>query len=155
MTDRTKLILAITLGSVGLALGILGTIVAFNTKNEVRSDREVSAVVNENFAEAQKRQDELEARQASEAEKLVNSLSASERGLIRRINGNIRAVGAIRKRLNRQERQIKGLESLDQQLSGEIASLQRQVTRNQNEVNDRVDRLNQRVTRLQVGGVGP
>jgi len=155
MSDRTKLILAVTLGSVGLALGALGTVVAFNARSEVKSNQEITAVVEEKFFEAQKRQDKRDASRASEAEKLVASLTTDEKNLLRRVNGNSKAVRSIRKRLNNQERQIQGLRNTDQQLSSQITSLERQVQRNFNELNDRIDRLSRRLNRSQTGAVVP
>jgi len=155
MSDRTKLILAITLGSVGLALGILGTIVAFNAKNEVKSNQEITSVVEAKFAEAQKRQDALDASQASGAQKLVNSLSLAEKNLIRKINTNDGAINSNRKRLNSQDRQIKALQATDQQLSSQITNLQKQAQRNFNELSDRINQLTQRTNRLQFGAATP
>ena len=120
MSDRTKLILAVTLGSVGLALGILGTVVAFNARSEAKSNQEITAVVEEQFLDAQKRQDKLEAGRVSKAEKLVANLSADEKSLLRRLNGNVRAIRVMRKRLNSQKQQIQGLKFNDQQLSGQL-----------------------------------
>jgi chromosome segregation ATPase len=155
VSDSTKLILALTLGSVGLALGVLGTVVAFNTRSEVKSNQEIASVVEERFAKAQKRQDELEARRVSEAEKLLANLSTAEKNLLRKANGNATAVGALRRRLNSQEQQIQALKSTDQQLSSTLSSLQRQVQRNFNELTDEIDRLTQRVNRLQTGAAAP
>jgi predicted nucleic acid-binding Zn-ribbon protein len=149
MSDRTKLILAVTLGSVGLALGILGTVVAFDTKSDVKSNQEIATVVEARFAEAQKRQDELEASQVSGAEKLVNSLDSAEKNLIRKINGNARAINNLRKQLNTQAGQISSLEDKDRQLSNQIANLQKQVQRNFNQLSDRIDGLQRQITRLQ------
>lgn len=155
MSDRTKLILAVTLGSVGLALGILGTIVAFNAKNEATSNQELTAVVDQRFADAQKRQDELEASQVSEAERLVNSLSTSESGLIKKINTNASGVSRLTRKFRNIRRQIRGLEAVDNRLSQDLADVQRQVERNLNETEDQINRLNQRVNRLQAGGFTP
>ena len=155
MSDRTKLILAVTLGCVGVALGALGTIVAFNARSEVKSNEAITAVVEQKFAEAQKRQDGLEASQASEAEKLVASLSNAEKNLLRKINSNSRSARALRKRLNNQEQQIQALQLTDQQLSGQLSDVQRQVRQDFREVNQRIDRLSQRVNRVQTGGVVP
>lgn len=155
MSDRTKLILAITLGSVGLALGTLGTIVAFNAKNEVKSNQEVTSVVEAKFAEAQKRQDALEASQVSGAEKLVNSLSSAEKNLIRKINTNASSIDSNRKRLNSQDRQIKALQATDQQLSSQITDLQKQAQRNFNELSDRINKLTKRIDRVQFGVATP
>jgi chromosome segregation ATPase len=148
MSDRTKLILAITLGAVGLALGTLGTIVAFNTKNDVKSSQEITRVVEEKFAEAQKRQDSLEAKQVSGAERLVRNLSTSERNLLRKISSNSKSIVNLRRRLNSQQQEIGSLKTTDQRLSGQITDLESQVQRNFNELNDRIDRLAQRIDRL-------
>lgn len=157
MSDRTKLILAITLGSVGLALGVLATMVAFNARNEVQANQEVTTVVEEKFAEAQKRQDELEASQVSDAEKLVGSLSRSQRIQLREVNRNASgistnaaAISSLQKRQNKQAQEISSLESGDQQLSSQLADLQKQVQRNFNQLSDRIDGLMRQVNRLQV-----
>lgn len=155
MSDRTKLILAITLGSVGLALGILGTVVAFNARSEAKSNQEITAVVEEKFLGAQKRQDKLEASRASEAEKLVANLTAEEKALLRRVNGGSRVIRSLRKRVSNQQQQIKQLRFTDRQLSGELGDLEAQLRQDFRELNQRVDRLSQRVNRLQAGGVGP
>jgi chromosome segregation ATPase len=152
MSDRTKLILAVTLGAVGLALGTLGTVVAFNAKNDVKSNQEITKVVEDKFAEAQKRQDALEAKQVTGAERLIRNLSTSERSLLRKINSNSRTIVNLRRRLNSQQQEIGSLKTTDQRLSGQITDLQRQVQRNFNELNDRIDRLAQRVDRLRANG---
>ena len=145
MSDRTKLILAVTLGSVGLALGILGTVVAFNARNAVRSNQEIASLVRAEFAEAQKRQDQLEESQVSGAEKLVDSLSRSEKNQLGKINSNAKATGRLRRRVNNQQRQIDALKSTTRQLSGQVSNLQSQTQKNFNTLNDRIDRTNQRI----------
>ena len=155
MSDRTKLILAVTLGSVGLALGILGTVVAFNARSEAKSNQEITAVVEEQFLDAQKRQDKLEAGRVSKAEKLVANLSADEKSLLRRLNGNVRAIRVMRKRLNSQKQQIQGLKFNDQQLSGQLTDTQGEIQRDFRQLDQRVDRLNQRINRLQTGSATP
>lgn len=145
MSDRTKLILAVTLGSVGLALGILGTVVAFNARNAVRSNQEIASVVQAEFAEAQKRQDQLEESQVSGAEKLVDSLSRSEKNQLGKINSNAKATGRLRRRVNNQQSQIDALKSTTRQLSGQVSNLQSQTQKNFNTLNDRIDRTNQRI----------
>ncbi len=155
MSDRTKLILAVTLGSVGLALGILGTVVAFNARSEAKSNQEITAVVEEQFLDAQKRQDKLEAGRVSKAEKLVANLSADEKSLLRRLNGNVQAIRVMRKRLNSQKQQIQGLKFNDQQLSGQLTDTQGEIQRDFRQLDQRVDRLNQRINRLQTGSATP
>lgn len=155
MSDRTKLILAITLGSVGLALGTLGTIVAFNAKNEVKSNQEVATVVEQRFAEAQKRQDELEAKQISGAEKLVKSLSAAEKNQLGKINSNAKSISSLRKRSNNQQQQIDSLKSTNQKQATQISNLQKQVQQNFNSLNNRLDRTKQRSSNQSGGGANP
>jgi chromosome segregation ATPase len=146
MSDRTKLILAITLGSVGLALGALGTIVAFNAKNDVKSNQEVTTVVEQRFAEAQKRQDKLEAKQISGAEKLVRNLSRAEKNQLGKINSNAQSISALRRRVNDQQQQIDSLRSSNRKQATQISNLQKQVQQNFNSLNDRIDRTNQRIS---------
>lgn len=145
MSDRTKLILAVTLGSVGLALGILGTVVAFNARNAVRSNQEIASLVRAEFAEAQKRQDQLEESQVSGAEKLVDSLSRSEKNQLGKIYSNAKVTGRLRRRVNNQQGQIDALKSTTRQLSGQVSNLQSQTQKNFNTLNDRIDRTNQRI----------
>jgi chromosome segregation ATPase len=149
MTDRTKWILAITLGSVGLALGLLGTIVAFNARSDIKSNQEITAVVEAKFAEAQKRQDDLESRQVSEAEKLVNSLSASEKNQLGKIDNNVKSINGLRNRLNTQQQEIDSIKNTNQQQSKQISNLQTQVQNNFNSLNNRIDQLTQQVNRPQ------
>ena len=155
MSDRTKLILAITLGSVGLALGTLGTIVAFNAKNDVKSNKEVTAVVEQKFADAQKRQDDLENQQVSGAEKLVDSLSKKEKSQLGKINSNANSISSLRNRVNNQQKQIDSLKSTDQQQANQISNLQKQVQQNFNSLNNRIDKTNQRIGNQSSGGSNP
>ena len=83
MSERTKLILAITLGSLGVALGLLATIVAFNAREEVDSDQQVSRQVDERFAEAQAKQDRREKEQASEAWRMTEATDNRRRSTSR------------------------------------------------------------------------
>ncbi len=155
MSDRTKLILALTLGSVGLALGILGTVVAFNAKNEVRSSQDVAAVVEQRFAAAQKRQDALEAKQVSGAEKLVDSLSRNEKKQLGKINSNANSIASLQKQLNNQQKQIDSLKSTNKAQSNQISNLQSQAQKNFNSLNDRIDKTNQKIGNQSGGGANP
>ncbi|MBK8295519.1 MAG: hypothetical protein IPK93_12505 [Solirubrobacterales bacterium] len=71
MSSNTKQILAITLGSLGLVLGIFGTITAYNAKQATENDNSVTTEVQTQFAAAQASQDAKEATQVSRAEKLI------------------------------------------------------------------------------------
>jgi superoxide dismutase len=155
MSDRSKLILALTLASVGLALGILGTVVAFNAKNEVKSNEEVTAVVEQRFAEAQKRQDDLESKQVSGAEKLVDSLSQTEKKQLGKINSNASSIASLQKQLNNQQKQIDSLKSTNKTQSNQISNLQSQVQKNFNSLNNRIDKTNQRISNQSGGGSNP
>ena len=155
MSDRTKLILAVTLGALGLALGTLGTIVAFNARDDVNSNQEVTAVVEQRFAEAQKRQDDLEADQVSEAERLVDSLSKTEQNQLGKIDSNSKAISSLRQKVNNQQSQIDALKSTNQQQANQISSLQNQVQQNFNSLNNRIDRTNQRIGNQPSGGSNP
>ena len=155
MSDRTKLILAITLGSVGLALGTLGTIVAFNAKDEVKSNQEVATVVEQRFAEAQKRQDDLEAKQISEAERLIDSLSQTEKNQLGKIDSNADSISSLRKQVNNQQDAIDSLKQTNRQQATQISNLQKQVQQNFNSLNNRIDKTNQRISNQSGGGSNP
>ncbi len=155
MSDRSKLILAITLGAVGLALGTLGTIVAFNAKNELKSNEEVTAVVEQRFAEAQKRQDEVEAQQVSGAEKLVDDLSRAEKNQLGKIDSNASSISSLQKQVSSQQSQIDALKSTNQKQSNQISNLQNQVQQNFNSLNNRIDKTNQRISNQSSGGSSP
>lgn len=146
MSDRTKLIVAITLGSLGVALGILGTVVAFDARNEADSNQEVASIVDQRFTEAQARQNRLEKKQASQAEKLVASLTEGEKNLVGKINSNADSISTLQKRVNRQQEQINSLKSTNASQSNQISNLQKQIQQNFNSLNDRIDRTNQRIS---------
>ncbi len=146
MSDRTKLILAVTLGSVGVALGVLGTIVAFDAKNEADSNQEVAKLVDERFTKAQARQDRIEKKQASQTERLVASLSEEEKSLLRKIDSNTDSISTLQKRVNSQQEQINSLKSTNQKQATQISNLQKQVQQNFNSLSDRIDRTNQRIS---------
>jgi chromosome segregation ATPase len=146
MSDRTKLIIAITLGSLGVALGALGTVVAFNAKSEADSSQQVAGLVDERFAEAQTRQDRLEEKQASQAEKLVANLTDGEKNLVGKIDSNGDSIATLRKRVNSQQEQINALKSTNRKQSNQISNLQKQVQQNFNSLSDRIDRTNQRIS---------
>ncbi len=97
MSDSTKQVLAITLGTLGLVIGVVATIVAYNAKNAANSNEEVTRLVDQRFAEAQARQDKLEKQQASDAEQLVASLNRGEKSLIGKIDANQKSIAGLKK----------------------------------------------------------
>jgi len=147
MSPNTKQVLAILLGALGLAMGVLGTVTAYNAKNATDTDGEVAAQVQQRFDEAQARQDELEKTQASDAERLVESLTTGEKSLLKRIHANTASI----KRLRRQSRQLRGrvdsLTNRDRELSGEVSSLENDFNEQVRQLNRRINRTNGRLNR--------
>ncbi len=145
MSDNTKQILAITLGSLGLVIGVFATIVAYNAKNASSSNAEVTKLVEQRFTEAQAKQDELEKNQVSQAEKLVQSLDQGEKSLVNKINSNAKQITTLQNQVDRQQNQINSLQSDNKQQANQISSLQNQVQSNFNKLNSRIDKTNQRI----------
>ena len=117
MTDRTKLILAITLGSLGLVIGIVAAITAFNAKSEADSDQDVISTVDQRFAEAQAKQDKLEKKQASDAETLVNSLTGKERSLVRQLNKQSKQIKNLQQKTRNNANSVDTLSSREREQS--------------------------------------
>jgi chromosome segregation ATPase len=142
MSPNTKQILAITLGSVGLVLGAAGMITAYNAKNAVNDQKNVTALVEQRFAEAQAKQDKSEKKQVSQAEKLINGLSSSEKNLVKKINNNSQAIKSLRNQVN-------SLSIREQELDNEVNKLSKQQVSDYNELNARIDSTNKQVKKLQ------
>jgi predicted nucleic acid-binding Zn-ribbon protein len=151
MSDNTKQILAITLGTLGLVIGVLAAVVAYNARDAANSDTEVTKLVNERFAEAQVRQDRLEQKQASDAEKLVASLNKGERNAVQRINANRKSLARLRNSTSALQSQVNSLENENRDLVNQLNNLQTQVQRNFNTLNSRIDKTNQRINNLAGG----
>jgi polyhydroxyalkanoate synthesis regulator phasin len=145
MSDSTKQILAITLGSLGLVIGIVATVVAYNAKDAAHSNEQVTRLVDQRFTEAQTRQDELEKRQASDAEKLVASLDKGERNLIGRLRANRKALARLAGRVSNLQSQVNSLQNENRDIVNRVDNLQVQVRRNFNTLNTRIDKTNQRI----------
>lgn len=161
MSDNTKQILAITLGTLGLVIGVVATIVAFNARDAANSNEEVTRLVDQRFSQAQARQDALEKKQASDAERLVANLDRGERNLIGKINSNSRSISRIRLKNNNLRSQIRSLSRSYGNLSTRVSSLSTRVTNLQdqaqgdfNTLNTRIDRTNRRFSN-QGGGANP
>ncbi|MCO5316737.1 MAG: hypothetical protein M9938_11345 [Solirubrobacterales bacterium] len=156
MSPRSLQILAIVLGALGVLLGALGAITAYNAKQSVRSDSELTADIKQAFAAEQARQDSIEKKQASDAEKFVADLSSGEKRLVKRIVANTSAIKVQRRRLVRLRRQVRGLRaqtstlaSRDRGLSNELASTEADLGNRIDQVNARVNKVNRRINRQQ------
>jgi len=128
VTDRTKLIIAITAGLIGLALAIFATIVAVNARNTAESDAsvqaEVSREVEKRLGEELRKQSEKEQRQISSAERFIQTLSKDERKAFRQIANLNGSVGALRREVDQME----------SNQANEYSSLDKRVTRIENQI---------------------
>jgi predicted nucleic acid-binding Zn-ribbon protein len=128
VTDRTKLIIAITAGLIGLALAIFATIVAVNARNTAESDAsvqaEVSREVEQRLGEELRKQSEKEQRQISSAERFIQTLSKDERKAFRQIANLNGSVGALRREVDQME----------SNQANEYSSLDKRVTRIENQI---------------------
>ena len=153
MTGKTKTTLAIIFGVVGILLGILGTITAFNAKNAVDDDKsqtsEVAALVEQKFNEAQAKQDQAEANQRSEAEKLVAQLTQGKMNLLQKINTNHRQLKKVRRQVKNLSGQVSSLQSRDRELQNEIDQIENDQQADYNQLNGRINNLNRNVQQLQ------
>lgn len=141
MSPRTLQILAIMFGVIGLLLGGLGAITAYNAKQSVRTDGELNADVRRAFQAEQTKQDELEKRQASDAEKFVAELSAGKKALVKRIQLNSASIRKLRRQSRNLAGQTRTLANRDRGLAGELASTE-------SDLGSRIDNLNGRVNRM-------
>ena len=135
MTDRTKLIIAVTAGLIGLALAIFATIVAVNAREKAESDASLQEQVSSQVDEALRQQARKERRQISKAERLVQSLSGSERKAVREIARMRRSIQALKV-------EVAGIEA-DQ--ADEFSRVNGRVT----STNNQVAALSRRVSRLE------
>lgn len=153
MTGNTKATLAIVLGAVGLLLGILGTITAYNAKDAVDSDAntssQVQTLVEQKFQEAQAKQDQLEASQRSEAEQFVAQLTQGKKNLLQKINGNQRKIKKLQKKNRNLTRRVNSLESRDNEFAAELAQVENQQAADFKQLNQRINKTNNQVQQLQ------
>jgi len=147
MSSRSLQILAIVLGVIGVLLGSLGALTAFDAKQSVRSDSELNADVRQAFAAEQARQDRLEKRQASDAEKFVADLSAGKKALVRRIQANTRMNRTQALRIRKLQARIRALSDRDRALSNELAATEADLGGRITRVNRRVNQVYARVNR--------
>lgn len=153
MSGNSKVTLAIVLGAVGLLLGLLGTVTAYNAKQAVDSDLsetgEVHALVEQKFQEAQSRQDKIEASQRSDAEKFVAQLTKGESSLLRKISGNHKDVNKLRRQTRKLRNQLNTLNNRNRELNNEIARVENDQNADYNQLNQRINKTNKQVRNLQ------
>lgn len=139
MTDRTKLIIAVTAGLIGLALAIFATIVAVNARDKAESDASVQQQVSQQVDEALRTQARKEARRISRTERFVQSLSGSERKAVREISRLRRSVRALKVEVASieadQADEFSRANGRISNLSTQVSSLTRRVKRLENELN--------------------
>lgn len=161
MSSRTLQILAVVLGVVGILLGALGTITAYNAKKSVRSDSELTSAVQSAFASEQAKQDALEKKQASDAERFVSQLNKGEKSLIRKIHANTGLINArgkeirsLRRKVRQTSQEVAALTSRDRGLANELASVESSLNTRINRLNRRIDKQQNQISRLR-GFVSP
>jgi len=135
VTDRTKLIIAVTAGLVGLAVAIFATIVAVNARETAQNDSAVQQQVSQQVDDALRAQGRKEARQISQAERFVQSLSQGERTVVREISRLRRSIRALKVEVA----------SIEADQADEFSRVNSRI----DSTNDRVSSLNRRVTRLE------
>lgn len=135
MTDRTKLIIAVTAGLIGLAVAIFATIVAVNAREAADNESAVQQQVSDQVNQSLRDQASKEAAQLSRAERFVNSLSRGERVAVREIS-----------RLRRSVRSLKSeVAAIEADQADEFSRVNSRI----DSTNSRVSSLNRRVTRLE------
>lgn len=156
MSPNTKQVLAITLGTLGLILGIFATVVAYNAKQATENDQNVTTEVQQQFAAAQSAQDAKEATQASRAEKLIAGLSRGEKSLVAKINSNAKGIKKLKKQNKNQNSKINSLKnktntltSRDSELDSELTTLENSQQKDFNSLTKRINNLNQEIKDLQ------
>lgn len=149
MSSNTKQVLAITLGALGLALGILATVVAYNAKDAADSNASVTSQVQTEFAAAQAKQDAKEQAQVSGAERFVNKLSKSEKSTLKYVNQNAALVKKNTKAIKSLKKQINALESRDTELAAELSATEEDQRKDYNKLNKRIDNTNAALNQLQ------
>ena len=149
MSSNTKQVLAITLGALGLALGILGTVVAYNAKKAADDNVSVTSQVQTEFAAAQAQQDAKEQAQVSGAERFVNKLSKSEKSTLKYVNQNAALIKKNKKMIRSLKKQVNSLESRDAELAAELTATEEDQRKDYNKLNKRINNTNAEVNQLQ------
>ncbi len=149
MSSNTKQVLAITLGALGLALGILATVVAYNAKDAADNNASVTSQVQTEFAAAQAQQDAKEQAQVSGAERFVNKLSKGEKATLKYVNQNAAVIKKNKKAIKSLKKQINSLESRDAELAAELTATEEDQRKDYNKLNKRINNTNAAVNQLQ------
>ncbi len=153
MSGNTKATLAIVFGVVGILLGALGTITAYNAKDaadsEVNTTAEIQTLVEEKFQEAQSRQDQIEANQKSDAEKFVAQLTRGEKNLLQKIHGNHNQIRKLKRRTRNLRSQVNTLKNRDSALASEINQVENDQQQDVNQLNRRISNQNRQIQQLQ------
>jgi predicted RNase H-like nuclease (RuvC/YqgF family) len=134
VTDKTKQILAMTLGGVGLAVAVLATVIALNARDTANSDQASSAEIQQQVSDELERRAAAEKKELNRVERFVKQLSSEEKGAVSSLD-------KLNRRVNRIAREVKAVES-DQK--SEYSSLDRRI----DETNQRVANLRQQVQSL-------
>ena len=139
MTDRTKLIIAVTAGLIGLAVAIFATIVAVNAREKADSDAAVQQQVSDQVNQSLREQARKEASRVSRAERFVQSLSQSERAAVREISRLRRSVRSLKSEVAAieadQADEFSRVNGRIDSTNNRVSSLSRRVTRLENELN--------------------
>jgi hypothetical protein len=145
MSDRTKIILAMVFGALGLAVGIFATVVAVNARDAANSGEAVTEQVRAEFTASQAAQDAKEQASLSKAEKFVNSLSKEEGRLVRKLRRTDRRVRSLET----------GVTAIEADQADEFDRVNRRISRTNQQVANlkrQVSNLRQEVEILGAGG---
>jgi nitrogen fixation protein FixH len=145
MSDRTKIILAMVFGVLGLAVGIFATVVAVNARDAANSGEAVTEQVRAEFTASQAAQDAKEQASLSKAEKFVNSLSKEEGRLVRKLRRTDRRVRSLET----------GVTAIEADQADEFDRVNRRISRTNQQVANlkrQVSNLRQEVEILGAGG---
>lgn len=142
MTDKTRQILAMTLGAVGLVLAIVATIVALNAKQVADSDQTTTAEVRQEVASALESRARQQQKQLGRVERFVNQLSSEEKGGL----GSLRA---LKRRVNRLSREVRAIESDQRAESNDTDQRFGATNRNVANLRQQVQRLETRLDLFQ------
>jgi len=145
MSDRTKIILAMVFGALGLAVGIFATVVAVNARDAATSGEAVTEQVRAEFTASQAAQDAKEQASLSKAEKFVNSLSKEEGRLVRKLRRTDRRVRSLET----------GVTAIEADQADEFDRVNRRISRTNQQVANlkrQVSNLRQEVEILGAGG---
>lgn len=160
MTDRTKLIIAVTSGLIGLAIAVFATIVAINARDTAEGESEVQQLVTrevERRLDAEQRQRAREQdRRISAAEKFINSLDKGERRVLRNFVRQRRSIEKLNSEYARQRRSIGKLKSdlttISSDQSDEFSLLSRRISNTQEDVSALENQVRRIRNELDSGG---